>query len=163
GTAGTITATHITDILPAGVRYQAGSVRIVRDQANAVRGADPQIAPDGRTLTFDSGDLGPGQKVTIRYVVALTLSVKSDELTNRASANGAGNMVSNPASSTIRVQQALNTNRAFIMGRIVDGGCDVDSLQAQGVEGVRVYLEDGRYSVTDSEGKYHFEDVTPGS
>jgi hypothetical protein len=28
---------------------------------------------------------------------------------------------------------------------------------------VRVYLEDGRYSVTDEEGKYHFEDVEPGS
>ena len=28
---------------------------------------------------------------------------------------------------------------------------------------MRVYLEDGRYSVTDSEGKYHFEDVTPGT
>ena len=33
----------------------------------------------------------------------------------------------------------------------------------QGVAGVRVYLEDGRYSVTDEEGKYHFEDVTPGA
>ncbi|HKE44034.1 MAG TPA: hypothetical protein VKB41_05795 [Steroidobacteraceae bacterium] len=163
GTAGTITATHITDILPAGLRYQPGSTRVVRDQLAAVRGADPQIAPDGRTLTFDSGDLGPGQKVTIRYVAAITLSVKNDVLTNRASATGAGNLVSNPASSMIRVQQALNSNRAFIMGRVVDGGCNADALQAQGVEGVRVYLEDGRYSVTDSEGKYHFEDVTPGS
>ena len=26
-----------------------------------------------------------------------------------------------------------------------------------------VYLEDGRYSVTDEEGKYHFDDVMPGS
>ena len=33
----------------------------------------------------------------------------------------------------------------------------------QGVAGVRVYLEDGRYAVTDDEGKYHFEGVTPGS
>ena len=28
---------------------------------------------------------------------------------------------------------------------------------------MRVYLEDGRYAVTDDEGKYHFEGVTPGS
>src|SRR5882672_10498659 len=163
GTAGTITATHITDILPLGLRYQAGSTRIVRNQLDAVHGADPQIAADGRTLTFDSGDLGAGDKVTIRYVAAITLSVKSEVLTNRASAIGADNMVSNPASSMIRVQQALNNDRAFIMGRIVDGGCGVDTLQAPGVEGVRVYLEDGRYSVTDSEGKYHFEDVMPGT
>ena len=163
GTSGTITATHITDILPAGLRYQAGSTRVVRNQLEAVRGADPQIGVDGRTLTFDSGDLGPGEKITVRYVAALTLSVKGDVLTNRALAAGADNMVSNPASSTIRVQRALNTERAFIMGRVVDSVCGADSLQAPGVAGVRVYLEDGRYSVTDSEGKYHFEDVAPGT
>ena len=28
---------------------------------------------------------------------------------------------------------------------------------------MRIYLEDGRYAVTDDEGKYHFEGVTPGS
>ena len=72
-------------------------------------------------------------------------------------------MISNPASSTIRIQQALNSDRAFIMGRVVDSGCGADALQAPGVEGVRVYLEDGRYSVTDKEGKYHFEDVAPGT
>src|SRR6185295_5282696 len=130
GTSGTITATHITDILPAGLRYQAGSTRVVRNQLEAARGADPQIGVDGRTLTFESGDLGPGEKITVRYVAALTLSVKGDVLKNRASAAGADNMVSNPASSTIRVQRALNTERAFIMGRVVDSVCGADSLQA---------------------------------
>ena len=163
GTGGAITSTHITDILPAGLRYQAGSARIVRDQLDAATGPDPQIAADGRTLTFESGDLGPGQKVTVRYVAEVTLSVKGEVLTNRASAAGADNMVSNPVSSTIRLQRALNRDRAFIMGRVMDGGCGADSLQAPGVAGVRVYLEDGRYSVTDSEGKYHFEDVAPGT
>ena len=163
GTEGTISATHITDILPVGLRYQAGSTRVVRNQLDAVHGADPQIAADGRTLTFDSGDLGPGERITVRYVAALTLSVKGDVLTNRAAAAGADNMISNPASSTIRIQQALNNDRAFIMGRVVDSACGADSLQAPGVEGVRVYLEDGRYSVTDSEGKYHFEDVAAGT
>ena len=163
GTSGTITGTRVTDVLPAGLRYQAGSTHIARDQLDSTKAPDPQIGADGRTLTFDSGDLGPGQKVTLRYVAAISLSVQGDTVTNRASATGAGNMISNPASSTIRIQQTLNRDRAFIMGRVVDGGCDVDALQAPGVEGVRVYLEDGRYSVTDSEGKYHFEDVTPGA
>ena len=35
--------------------------------------------------------------------------------------------------------------------------------QQAGIAGVRVYLEDGRYAVTDEEGKYHFDDVMPGS
>ncbi len=49
------------------------------------------------------------------------------------------------------------------MGRVVEGDCASPTQQLQGVAGVRVYLEDGRYSVTDDEGKYHFEDVAPGS
>ncbi len=32
-----------------------------------------------------------------------------------------------------------------------------------GVEGVRIYLEDGSYVITDENGKYHFEDLRPGT
>ena len=49
------------------------------------------------------------------------------------------------------------------MGRVVEGDCATPTPQLKGVAGVRVYLEDGRYSITDDEGKYHFEDVMPGS
>ena len=49
------------------------------------------------------------------------------------------------------------------MGRVVEGDCATRGARSsQGVAGVRVYLEDGRYSITDDEGKYHFEDVAPG-
>ena len=49
------------------------------------------------------------------------------------------------------------------MGRVVEGDCATPTEKSPGVAGVRVYLEDGRYSVTDEEGKYHFEDVEPGT
>jgi outer membrane protein OmpA-like peptidoglycan-associated protein len=46
---------------------------------------------------------------------------------------------------------------------VIEGGCDAPPESAPGVAGIRVYLEDGRYAVTDAEGKYHFEGLAPGS
>ena len=63
----------------------------------------------------------------------------------------------------MQLREELFRNRAIVMGRVVEGDCASPTQQLQGVAGVRVYLEDGRYSVTDDEGKYHFEDVAPGS
>ena len=35
-------------------------------------------------------------------------------------------------------------------------------FQADGIAGVRVILQDGSYTVTDEDGRYHFEGVRPG-
>ncbi len=48
------------------------------------------------------------------------------------------------------------------MGRVFQGDCD-QVKDGEGVAGIRVYLEDGRYAVTDADGKYHFEGLKPGS
>ena len=34
--------------------------------------------------------------------------------------------------------------------------------QAKGIQGVRVMLQDGTYTVTDEDGRYHFEGLIPG-
>src|SRR3546814_18635716 len=49
-----------------------------------------------------------------------------------------------------------------IIGRITDGGCRVDPGKADGIRGVRVMLQDGSYTVTDEDGRNHFEGVRPG-
>jgi uncharacterized repeat protein (TIGR01451 family) len=146
------------DQLPLGARYRAGSTRI----GTAVA-PDPQIAADGRTLTFTSGALGPGQRLDIRYVVEITAGARGKQLVNAAHAVGPDGIASNSAQATIQLREELFRDKAIIMGRIVEGDCATLTQQLQGVAGVRVYLEDGRYSVTDAEGKYHFEDVAPGT
>ncbi len=148
----------IVDRLPAGARYRAGSTRI----AGAVAG-DPQISADGRTLTFTHGRLGAGQRVEIRYVVEITVAARGRELVNSAQAVGPDGTISNTAQATIQLREELFRERAILMGRVVEGGCSAPAHQQPGVAGVRVYLEDGRYSVTDQDGKYHFDDVAPGS
>src|SRR3546814_15691100 len=49
-----------------------------------------------------------------------------------------------------------------IIVRITDGGCRVDPGKADGIRGVRVMLQDGSYTVTDEDGRYHYEGVRPG-
>jgi len=146
------------DQLPLGARYRPGSTRI-----GAVAAPDPQISADGHTLTFSSGALGPGQRLEIRYVVEITAGAHGKQLVNAARAIGPDGIASNSAQSTIQLREELFRDRAIVMGRVVEGECASPTQQLKGVAGVRVYLEDGRYSVTDDEGKYHFEDVAPGS
>ena len=40
---------------------------------------------------------------------------------NSALASGAGNISSNPANAVIRLRAALNNERSFILGRVVNG------------------------------------------
>ena len=93
----------------------------------------------------------------------ITAGARGKQLVNAARAIGPDGIASNSAQATIQLREELFRNRAIVMGRVVEGDCASPTQQLQGVAGVRVYLEDGRYAVTDDEGKYHFEDVAPGS
>ena len=146
------------DQLPLGARYRRGSARTGGQKA-----PDPAISPDGQTLTFVSGALGPGQRLEIRYVVEITAGARGKQLVNTVHARGPDGVASNSAQATIELREELFRDRAIVMGRVVEGDCAASTSRLQGVAGVRVYLEDGRYSITDEDGKYHFEDVAPGS
>jgi uncharacterized repeat protein (TIGR01451 family) len=146
------------DTLPLGARYVQGSTRM----AGAAT-TDPAISPDGRTLTFTSGALGPGQRAEIRYVVEVTAGARTKELVNAARAFGPDEVASNTAQVTVQLREELFRDRAIVLGRVVEGDCTRPAHELKGVAGVRVYMEDGRYSISDEDGKYHFDDVRPGS
>jgi len=148
----------VTDSLPVGLRYQPGSVRL-----NGNKISDPIISGAGRTLQFALGSLAASANIKLSYVVEVTVAAHDDKLINTAVAANATGAASNVAQATIRLRNELFTDASFIVGRIVQGSCDADSTGLKGVPGVRVYLEDGRYAVTDDEGKYHFDGVPAGS
>jgi len=157
--SGTITTVGITDVLPPGFRYIDGSTRLDGSPA-----ADPAISPDGRTLTFAVGDLAVGENASIRYVVEITLAAEGESATNLAVAASAGGAQSNEATATVQLTEELFASQTFLVGRVIKGSCDSDvANDLQGVAGVRVYLEDGRYAVTDEGGRYHFEGLEPGT
>ncbi|MFL6617080.1 MAG: OmpA family protein, partial [Povalibacter sp.] len=148
----------VLDHLPQGARYRKGSARLGTEPTS-----DPEISADGQTLTFTLNTLGAGQRADLRYVVEITVGAHGKQLVNAAQAIASDGVGSNVAQATIQLREELFRERAILMGRVVEGNCGSLAHQQPGVEGVRVYLEDGRYSVTDRDGKYHFDDVAPGS
>lgn len=148
----------ISDVLPFGFRYRTGSAII-----NDLPAADPNISADGRTLTFIMGDLKKGGAATVRYVAEITAGAKIGSAVNIAVAVSASGSVSNTAKATVKIQDDFLRTKAMLMGRVSTGACDRELGDGPfGMEGVRIYLEDGTYVVSDKDGLFHFEGIKPG-
>jgi uncharacterized repeat protein (TIGR01451 family) len=158
-TVGPALGVTVTDRLPAGFRYRKGSVRLDGQVA-----ADPLIAADGRTLTFQLGDLPAGATREIRYVAEVGAGARAGEATNIAFAVSLQGLTSNEARATVRVEEAFFRSTAFLAGQVIVGACSPEAAaETGGLAGARIYLEDGTYVVTDETGRYHIEGLRPGT
>ena len=157
--AGVATNVQIVDQLPPGVRFMPGSVTV-----NGVDASDPAISPDRRTLNFTLGSLAVGGRATILYVVEIINGERDQELINVATAFAGSGLISNEATAIIRLKEDLFRSTGTIVGRVLEADCSQDTFsEEQGVANIRVYLEDGRYAVTDDGGRFHFEGLEPGT
>ncbi len=156
GTAAT-SDLHIRDILPPGFRYQKGSLFIDGSAA-----AEPDLSDDGSTMAIFIGSVPAGHDLKLSYVVEVSSGVPLGESTNRAVASDAGGNQSNTARATVLVRDDFFQDSTFLLGRVMVGSCDLEDTEKQGLENVRIYLEDGTYVDTDENGNYHFEGIDPG-
>ncbi len=158
-TAGVANDVQIIDTLPPGVRFVPGSV--TRDGASA---ADPIVSADARNLEFSLGSLASAEQLRINYVVEIIGGERNQELTNSATAYADAGLISNEATASIRLREDLFRSTGTIIGRVLEADCTQDTFsEEQGVANIRVYLEDGRYAVTDAGGRFHFEGLPPGT
>lgn len=157
-TATTAPAVSISDYLPLGFRYQSGSSRL-----NGARVADPAISADGRTLIFQLGDLPPKGKSEVTYAVEVAAGARTGAATNQAQAHDRSDVRSNVARATVEIKEVFFRDQAFLLGRVLTGSCSQEDTEMPGLQGVRIYLEDGTFVVTDRDGKYHFEGIEPGT
>jgi uncharacterized repeat protein (TIGR01451 family) len=74
-----LTNVVVTDSLPPGLRYQAGSARL-----DATVPLEPEISADGSTLTFHLPDLAAQRSATVRYVAVVVTGAVGGTLVNRA-------------------------------------------------------------------------------
>jgi len=150
----------LIDALPTGFRYRKGSARL--DGAPIL---DPLISADGRQLRFSLGELPATTSHRLSYLVTVG-TVRPMELASRSLAQGNGGAIrSNESRVITRIGEELMRSRVVLMGRVIaeppeDGG---EQWQGKGLAGIRLYLEDGSYAVTDEQGQYHFAGVTPGT
>lgn len=165
----------VSDRLPQGFRYRSGSARL-----DGRKLPDPEISKDGRSLAFSVGDMEDTEFFEIRYVTQVTAGARPGEARNLASAESVNGYGSNTAMAAVTIKEDLFRSDNFIAGRVVVAPCgdfsrnpsaeqldlQVDDPAADridGVAGVRLYLEDGTYVVTDRRGRYHFEGISSGS
>jgi uncharacterized repeat protein (TIGR01451 family) len=156
---------RLMDTLPTGFRYVAGSTRL-----DGILAADPNIDETGRNLTFSGGLLPPGERVEITYLAAVGPGAPIGEAINRVVAvSPTGAALSNAAEAAVQIEEDFFTSHLTIVGRVAEAACRPDDAWARSIEdgagiaGVRLYMETGRYVVTDADGLFHFEGVTPGT
>jgi uncharacterized repeat protein (TIGR01451 family) len=183
---------RIRDVLPPGLRYRAGSLRV----GNASQAGDPDVTPaslqrgftvaatsvakvsggmsvaddpivstDGGTFQFPVGNLAPGASVTATFVAEVGAAAAGQpQLLNYAIATANGALSSNETDTVVRMRESLNMTRFTIIGRIIeDASCNTAPDKRKGVARVRLLLEDGTYVASDENGAYHFEGVRPGT
>ena len=148
----------VSDTLPAGLQLRPASL--------TVDGSAPAsfvIAPEGRGFTLTIPSIAPGATAEIRYAAEVRGDAREGDALNLASATDSRGVASNVAEALVRIRRDPIAGALTIIGRVTDGGCGADAATAPGIAGVRIMLEDGRYAVTDIDGRYHFEGVQPGT
>jgi uncharacterized repeat protein (TIGR01451 family) len=155
----------LRDNLPRGLRYVAGSVRL-----NGAVVGEPQILADGETLLFSGGLVLAGESARLTYLTSVGPGAQTGEAVNRAVAiNSSGEELSNVAEAAVIIEEDLFSSRLTIVGRVADAACTPDDNWARelsdgkGIANVRIYMETGRYVVTDENGLFHFEGIEPGT
>ncbi len=145
---------QLVDDLPAGFAYVAGSAR-------ADGKALPEPANAGPRLVFGLGSMARGQEIAVSYRVRVGPGALHGDGTNRVQSTYAANgtrTVSNVATAKVQVLGGVFSDRGFILGKVFLD-CNASGVQDQGeagVPGVRLFIEDGTYAVTDGQGRYSF-------
>ncbi|HKS27631.1 MAG TPA: SdrD B-like domain-containing protein [Pyrinomonadaceae bacterium] len=165
-TAAVIQDAVVRDVLPASFQYAVGTATLQKGS-----GQSAPIAPviEGDALTFQLGQLQPGERANLSYRVRVGVNAGEGDKTNTAIASGrfasGETLTTAPAKATVRVGRGVFSTRQIIMGRVFEdannnGQFDKDEKP---VAGARIYLANGQSVVTDSQGMYNFPAVAEGA
>lgn len=163
----TLPETLLSDSLPEGVRYVGGSSRMTLADGGELA-LEPVI--DGSVLAWSLPPMAPGEEISVRFeVLVLPMGSGDTTLVNTAELRALGPggevlVVTSDSVATRLVSGVFGESSALIGTAFVDN--DSDGLYDREVDvpvgGLRLYLADGRTTVTDEQGRYTFPDLTPG-
>ncbi|MEO8388099.1 SdrD B-like domain-containing protein [Polaromonas sp.] len=154
--AGALPGVVVSDSLPAGFAYVRGTARLDGSPL-----ADP-AGGAGPSLQFAVGSIASGAQPTLTYRVRVGVGSQGGDGINTAQA-ASGAVRSNRSSVRVQVVGGVFSNKAYVIGKVF-ADCSRNGVQdagEPGIPGVRIYLEDGTYAVTDEEGKYSFYGLEP--
>ena len=146
----------VHDRLPVGFAFVRGSARL-----NGTALADP-VGGTGPVLDFGVGAVAIGVPAVLSYRVRIGAGADAGDGTNTAQMSSDLTR-SNVATVKVQITGGVFSNKAYVMGKVY-ADCNANRLQDSdepGIPGVRLYLDNGTFAVTDSEGKYSLYGLTP--
>ncbi len=146
----------ISDQLPVAMRLKTGTVRYNGQLIT------PAVNANGRDFTVQTPPLPPSGSALLTYIAEVRQDAQPGDALNLASARDDRGTSSPTVDAVVRIERDGISERFTLVGRITNGGCDIDPRKAAGIGDIRVMLQDGTYTVTDSDGRYHFEGLRPG-
>ena len=165
---GVLNTLTVVDTLPQGFRYVPGTAAL---DGKAV--TDPAGAP-GPRLGFalrPAAGLAAGGRLVLTYRVRLGVGSQQGTGINSAQAmlgpqiscTGQPAACSNVGQFRVKVSAGVFATDACITGKVyVDCNHNhVQDAEETGIPGVRIYLENGQYFITDVEGKYSYCGLSP--
>jgi uncharacterized repeat protein (TIGR01451 family) len=160
----TLDSVTVREQLPPGFAYTRGTARGGLVTGSALGGGAPLADPAGAgpALAFAVGTLGPHAGFVLRLRAHVGSGAPDGEALAVAAAD-AGEVRSNPAPVRVRVRGDIFADEGGIVGvvRFSSGGAGGPAADAVGLAGVRLYLDDGTWAVTDGLGRFSFTGITP--
>ncbi|WP_298978892.1 hypothetical protein [uncultured Psychrobacter sp.] len=165
---------ELKDALPRGFAYIEGSARITQGAGDADTDLDinqaqtTEFKAEGKYQVLNLGTLAVGETKNVTYRVLVGATALGGDGINRAIAvanNEQGqSIVSREAQWQIEVERGVMNTDGIIIGKVYHD-INRDGIQQKedgelGVAGVRIYMENGNFIVTDPEGKYNFYGVS---
>ena len=146
--------------LPAGVNYNLGSATL-----DGLRISDPNIEDNALSFRIGDGNFWPKEwKHQLRFSAQETEASARKKSINVQAFFDTEYQANQ---STGIAKWSLGKAAANIESRVVAyserNEKPTTGLGLPGVEGVKLYLEDGTFVNTDKDGKYHFEGLQPGT
>ncbi|WP_426222944.1 SdrD B-like domain-containing protein [Psychrobacter sp. DWR1-2-3] len=162
---------QLKDAFPRGFDYVKGSVRITSTTTVDINQSQTnEFKTDGKyqVLSLGNVEVGKDKAKKITYRVLIGSSALGGDGINRATAvattEQGQSLVSREAQWKIEVERGVMNTDGIIIGKVYHD-INRDGIQQKedgelGVAGVRIYMENGNFVVTDPEGKYNFYGVS---
>jgi len=158
-----LAAVTLHDRLPPGFSYRRGSARGGMPPASGGVSTLAPLATEpagaGPALAFDLGPLGPREGYELRLRARVRAGAPPGEAVAVAQAVAGPAVASQPAPARTRVRGDVFADESGIVGSVLVRSAD--GLTGTGLAGVRVFLDDGTWAVTDARGRFSFTGVTP--
>ncbi|MDQ7989684.1 MAG: SdrD B-like domain-containing protein [Candidatus Dactylopiibacterium sp.] len=153
----TLPEVNVVGALPPGFALQAGTLR--RD---GLAQPDPAPAPGGFDMSLGALPNDTTRALSYRARIGPTTPL-GDAIARAQASNRRPALGSNTGTALVRVEGGVFDTKGFALGKIY-ADCNANGIQdagEPGVPGVRIWLEDGTWAISDGEGKYSFYNLSP--